>query len=315
MTCPPPFRLTPEYRDYVWGGDRLRPGITPTAEAWVVYAGDVVASGPYQGRKLADLAAELGADLLGQRAMQTTGPRFPLLVKLLDCAQWLSLQVHPNDQQAAALEGAGFFGKTEAWYVLEAQPGARLIAGLKPGTRQLEMEQAMRSGKIIERAQYLDVQQGDSIFMAPGTIHALGPGLLIYEVQQTSDITYRVYDWDRPQTATRKLHIEQSIAVANPAAAAKAVPEQAIADGGRQPVLACQYFSLESLNAQTKSIPLDTAGESFHAITLLEGQARLVWADGELGLEKYGTAIVPAGTGRYQLTPAAGGCRALKASV
>ena len=315
MTCLSPFRLTPEYRDYVWGGDRLRPGIVPTAEAWVVYAGDLVANGPYEGRQLSDLAQELGADLLGQRAVDTTGARFPLLVKLLDCAQWLSLQVHPNDRQAAALEGPGFFGKTEAWYVLEAQPGAQLIAGLKPGTSQLEMEQAMRSGKISERSQYLDVHKGDSIFMAPGTIHALGPGLLIYEVQQTSDITYRVFDWNRPQTATRKLHIAQSILVSNPAASAKAVPEMEIPDGGRQVVLQCEYFTLESLNARTKSIALDTACESFHAITLLEGQAHLVWADGELGLEKYGTAIVPACAGSYQIVPGPEGCRALKASV
>ncbi len=315
MTCLVPFQLTPEYRDYVWGGDLLRPGIVPTAEAWVVYAEDLVASGPYRGRKLADLAKELGADLLGQRAVDTTGERFPLLVKFLDSAQWLSLQVHPNDQQAVALEGPGYFGKTEAWYVLQAKPGAQLIAGLIPGTDRSEMEEAIRNGQIAEYSQYLDVHPGDTLFIAPGTVHALGPGLLIYEIQQTSDLTYRVFDWGRPQTPTRKLHIEESIQVANPAALAKAAPEVELPDGGRQVVVQCPYFTLESMKAQEESIELDTGCESFHAVTLIEGKARLVCGSEQLELEKFGTAIIPACAGRYRLIPGKEGFQALKASV
>lgn len=103
-----PFRLLPEYRDYVWGSDRLRPGYSPTAEAWIVYAKDLIADGVFAGRSLEEVSAELGADLLGRRAKENTGFRFPLLIKLLDCAQWLSLQVHPNDTQALNLEGPGF---------------------------------------------------------------------------------------------------------------------------------------------------------------------------------------------------------------
>ncbi len=124
-----PFRLTPEYRDYVWGGDKLRPGIVPTAEAWAVYENDLIETGPWAGSTLGQVAAEHGESLLGERVLRQTGRRFPLLIKLLDCAQWLSLQVHPNDEQAVKLEGPGFFGKTEAWHVLDAQPGAELIAG------------------------------------------------------------------------------------------------------------------------------------------------------------------------------------------
>src|SRR5512141_2885426 len=128
------LQLIPEYRDYVWGGRRLRPGAL-TAEAWIVYEGDRVANGSLQGKTLAEAAQQLGADLLGQKAMTRTGTRFPLLVKILDCNDWLSVQVHPNDEQARQLEGPDQFGKTEAWHIVDAVGGAQLIAGVKEGSK------------------------------------------------------------------------------------------------------------------------------------------------------------------------------------
>ncbi len=298
-----PLQLTPEYRDYIWGGGRLRPGIVPTAEAWVVYEGDCIAAGPLAGKTLGELAAETGEALLGSRAYAKTGARFPLLVKLLDCAQWLSLQVHPNDEQAVALEGPGNFGKTEAWHVLEAAPNATLIAGMKPGTTAETLETVIRNGTIINHVQMLPVKAGDTIFMPAGTIHALGPGLLIYEVQQTSDWTYRVYDWGRPETDSRRLHIEKSLVVSRPDAVASALPLPPLTDG--QPTLLCQspYFRLEMLSAKAQSIALDTRGESFHAITILEGAARLIAPGGEVTLHRFESAVLPAACGQYQVEP------------
>jgi mannose-6-phosphate isomerase len=309
-----PLRLTPEYREYVWGGDRLRPEIVPTAEAWVVYAEDRVATGPYAGRTLADLAAEFGAEFLGQRAVAQTGKRFPVLVKILDCAQWLSLQVHPNDEQAQTLEGEGFFGKTEAWQVLEAAPGSELIAGVKPGVRPEVLAEAIRAGTVLETVQKVAVQAGETIFMKPGTIHALGPGLLIYEIQQTSDLTYRVYDWGRPQTETRKLHIEKALAVSRHDAAATVMPALVLADGEVRVLSECEYFKLEMLLAGEKTVEFDTLEASFHALTVIEGQAQ-VWVAGQAYLlERFDTVLVPAATGAYRVQPV-GGCRVLKASV
>lgn len=298
-----PLQLLPEYRDYVWGGARLRPGIVPTAEAWVIYEGDKIAAGPFAGKTLGELAAEQGEALLGSRAYAKTGARFPLLVKLLDCAQWLSLQVHPDDAQAIALEGPGNFGKTEAWHVIESAPDATLIAGMKPGTTAAALETAMRNGTIIEHTQSLHVRAGDTIFMPAGTIHALGPGLLIYEVQQTSDWTYRVYDWGRPETPSRRLHIEKSLAVSRPDAVASAWPLPALTDG--QPALLCEcpYFRLETLSAEKQPIALDTGGESFHAITVLEGAARLVTAGGDVTLQRFESAVIPAASGQYRVEP------------
>jgi mannose-6-phosphate isomerase len=309
-----PLRLNPEYREYVWGGARLRPEIVPTAEAWVVYEKDMVASGPYSGRTLSELAVEFGAELLGRRAVEQTGSRFPVLVKLLDCSQWLSLQVHPNDEQAVALEGPGFFGKTEAWHVLEAAPGSELIAGMKPGVSPDSLAESIRNGTILDTVQMLEVKAGDTVFMSPGTIHALGPGLLIYEIQQTSDLTYRVYDWGRPQTETRKLHIDKALAVSRSDAAGSAQPVPILADGETRVLTQCQYFNLELIDAKEKSVSLNTLGESFHALTVIEGQAKIVVGQESQLLQRFETVLIPASCGAYCIEPV-GGCRILKAGV
>jgi mannose-6-phosphate isomerase len=309
-----PIRLNPEYREYVWGGARLRPEIVPTAEAWIVYEKDIVASGPYTGRTLAELATEFGVDLLGRRAVSQTGLRFPVLVKLLDCAQWLSLQVHPNDEQAIALEGPGMFGKTEAWQVLEAVAGSKLIAGMKPGVSAESLADSIRNGTVLDTVQMLEVKAGDTVFMSPGTIHALGPGLLIYEIQQTSDITYRVYDWDRPQTETRKLHIDKALAVSRPDAAGSVQPAPVLADGETQVLSQCQYFNLELIVAKEKTVNLNTLGESFHALTLIEGQAKIIVGNESQLLQRFETVLIPAACGAYRIEPVEG-CRVLKAGV
>ena len=320
----PILQLQPSYRDYVWGGQRLRPG-QQTAEQWAVYEGNVVAhqrtersersqrSDRFAGHTLAELAAEYGSALLGQTAFARTGARFPLLIKLLDCAQWLSVQVHPNDEQAVALEGRGHFGKTEAWHVLDAAASAQLIAGVEPGLDAETLAAAIRDGRILDHLQYRQVGAGDTVFMPAGAIHALGPGLLIYEVQQTSDITYRVYDWGRPQTGGRVLHIDKSIAVANPGADTPLLPPPALGDGDLATLVHCPYFTLALAASQTRPLALDTGGEAFHALTVIEGCAKVVAGEDAVTLRPYETAVVPAASGAYEVRPL-GGFRLLKAS-
>ena len=308
------LKLTPAYRDYVWGGDRLRPGHTPTAEAWVVWEGDVIESGPLAGKTLGEAAREYGDALLGAKPTSRTGTRFPLLIKLLDCAEWLSLQVHPNDQLAVELEGQGQFGKTEAWHILDAKPDARLIAGLKPDTPADQLAESIRTGTVIDHVQYVDVKQGDTVFMPAGTLHALGPGLLVYEVQQTSDWTYRVYDWGRPATEKRPLHIDKSIRATRTDFTAPIIPPPAAGDGTRHMRVQSDYFTLEMLSAKSNAIELDTEGQSFHAMTVIEGRALLQAGDEQVELDRFQTAVVPAQVGRYQLQPLAD-CRALKSAV
>ena len=314
MKLNPFLKLVPSYRDYVWGGDRLRPGYNPTAEAWVVWEEDVVESGSLAGRTLGEAAGRFGEALLGAKTMTRTGTRFPLLIKLLDCAQWLSLQVHPNDQQAVEMEGQGQFGKTEAWHIIDAQINSTLIAGLRPDTPAATVAASIRHGDIIEHVQYEAVSTGDTIFMPAGTLHALGPGLLVYEVQQTSDLTYRVYDWGRPQTEKRPLHIEKSIAVTQVDSRAPIIPMPDCKDGTQQTLFECEYFTLQILCASTKLITLDKKHESFDAITLIEGTAVLRAGDESLQLDKFQTAVIPASVGSYQFQPLTD-CRALKSSL
>jgi len=308
------LKLAPSYRDYVWGGERLRPGHYPTAEAWVVWEGDVIDSGPLAGKTLGEVAEEFGNALLGEKTTSRTGTRFPLLIKLLDCAEWLSLQVHPDNQLAEELEGPGQFGKTEAWHILDAEPDAKLIAGLKPNTSPEELAESIRNGTVIDHVQYVNVRQGDTVFMPAGTLHALGPGLLVYEVQQTSDWTYRVYDWGRPATEKRPLHIEKSIRATRADFTAPITSPPATGDGTRHVLVECEFFTLELLSGSSKTTDLDTAGETFHAITVIEGKAVLKSGEEQVELDKFQTVVVPAQVGTYQFQPLTD-CRALKSSV
>ncbi len=291
--CLPAFILEPKYRDYVWGGKRLRQGQI-TAEVWAVHEDNLISSGPWAGQTLALAAEQLGSDLLGTLPVERTGRRFPLLIKLLDCAQWLSLQVHPNDQQAVQLEGPGHFGKTEAWYFIEAAPEAEIFCGFRPGIDPGLIRQSVRDGSILDYAQRIAVHTGDTFFIKPGTLHALGPGLLVYEVQQTSNITYRVYDWGRPASAGRQLHIDQSLAVLDLEAAGQPVPQPAFTDGASQEVVKCDFFTLEILDSDQNPLRLSPAERSFHAITVIEGSVKLAGTDWELDLDRFSTAIVPA---------------------
>jgi len=314
MASIPFLKLIPEYRDYVWGGERLRPGHNPTAEAWVVWEGDQIENGAFAGKTLSEVSFEYGTDILGKKAFARTGVRFPLLVKLLDCKQWLSLQVHPNDEQAVLLEGPGHFGKTEAWHVLDAMPDAKLIAGVKPGVTSLELADSIHKGTITKHSHYAAVSAGDTVFMPAGTLHALGPGLFIYEVQQTSDITYRVYDWGRPETGTRRLHMEQSIQITRPDFSAPVIPQPDITDGSSTQLAQCDYFALDLLSAAQVPIHLDTLFESFHAITVIEGKARLHAEGNSIILDKLQSVLVPACIGKYEFEPMES-CSALKSSV
>jgi mannose-6-phosphate isomerase len=307
-----PLRIAPVLRERVWGGQRLDPeGVRSIGEAWVVHGSNRIVGGSLDGRTLDQATAALGERLLGRRGASAAGGRFPLLVKLLDAADWLSVQVHPDDEQAARLEGADQVGKTEAWHILEAAPGARVIAGLRDGTTREALERAIRAGTLLELAGYLDVRPGDTVFNRAGLVHALGPGLLLYEVQQSSDITYRVWDWNRPASPERPLHVEQSLAVVRLDARPEVTRADAAVDG--VPLTSCPYFALERFGPGPAA--LGTPRPSFDALTLVEGAAVLRgdgWSE-ELG--RFESAVVPAEAGAYRIEARGDTYRALVARV
>lgn len=308
------LRLETRFHERVWGGQRIKSHDPPIGEAWLVFEDNLITGDAFPGQTLADLAAQYGEALIGRRATPGTGDRFPLLIKLLDTADWLSIQVHPDDEAAARLEGPGFSGKTEAWHILHAAPGARLITGFNQVLANDALAAAIREGSISDHARYTPVSRGDTLFIPARTLHALGPGLLVYEVQQTSDLTYRVFDWNRPSTAGREIHIDQSLAVLDPTSRGDIRSLSARGSNLHERLLECAYFVLELLGSGQEPVRLDTAGASFHALTVIEGQTTLSAAGTEEMLALWDTAVVPACIGSYELR-SEGGFKALKASI
>jgi mannose-6-phosphate isomerase len=204
-----PLLIQPQFHERVWGSRDLSPfyalEITgnPVGESWLTGDECRVANGPLAGRSLAELSCAFGRRLLGEAV--TDASRFPLLVKFLFPRDKLSVQVHPDNEDAARVGLP--CGKNECWYVLRAEPGAQIALGLKPGTTKPQVEQAIRETKMEQLLNWIDACPGDMFYVDAGTVHAIGPGLVIVETQQNSDTTYRLYDYGRP----RELHIAEGL--------------------------------------------------------------------------------------------------------
>jgi len=305
-----PLLLSPSLHTKPWGGRRLEtllhkrlPTGEPYGESWECHDSATIANGSLAGRTLADALKAYTHDLIGPDNDPADG--FPLLAKFLDAAEWLSIQVHPNDEQARELEGEPR-GKSEAWYILSAQPGAQLIMGVQPGTPSEALAQAIRDNTLERLLVYATVEIGDVLPVVPGTIHALGPGLLIYEIQQSSDTTYRLYDWGRMglDGRPRPLHIEKSIRVAN----LESLPPVYHTAGNNMPVVdivQTPYFTtlLHQLNPRNGlRITLDTGGRRFHILTCIEGQAQVEANGMQVDMQTGQTVLMPSSLGRYTLS-------------
>ena len=309
------FPLEAQYRERVWGGQRLKAADQPVGEAWVAFGESRVSAGAHAGQTITELADAYGAPFLGRDVAARHGSRFPLLVKLLDCADWLSVQVHPNDEQAARLVGPGEYGKCEAWHFLEAEEGATIYAGVRPGTGKAELERAIREGHVLEVAQRLEVRAGQTIFIPAGTLHSLGPGLLLYELQQSSDNTFRVYDWGRPASAGRRLHVEESVEVTDPCKGADVQPAPALEGTAAAPALGCDYFGLDVVRVCGSAFKGDTGGRTFHLLTAAEGELEVCCGGEEIRLGRFETALVAGGAGAYELRAGGDEAKALRATV
>ena len=204
-----PFLMVPIFDERPWGVRDLRPIYTqavkdPIGEAWLTWEDNRVANGPLTGRTLSELSMQYGRDLVGRAAWYED--RFPLLAKFLFTAAKLSVQVHPDDEQAR--KAGQPCGKTECWYALAAKPGAQVALGVKPGVTLEGFAQSIHEQRAEELLNWVDVRTGDMLYVAAGTVHTIGGGLILVETQQTSDTTYRLYDYGRP----RELHIAEGLA-------------------------------------------------------------------------------------------------------
>ncbi|AFL90504.1 phosphomannose isomerase [Terriglobus roseus DSM 18391] len=301
MSTLPPFRLHPKFESRTWGRPDLSPWYPATAqqgdaaadpigEAWLTGPASVANDGPYAGMTLGDIATQHTAELLGT---STAEAEFPLLVKLLFPDAKLSVQVHPNDEEAAAMNIGR--GKTECWYVLEATPGATVACGLKPGVAVADLRAAIADGTAEDLLEHLPVTKGDMVFVDAGTVHAIGPGVTILEVQQTSDTTYRLYDYDRP----RELHLEKGLAVSKTDTRAGKIAPKPIEVGGcpGTRLIEEQYFTVDSFNLQAgDTIDLNDVPAEPYCLMALYGDAEVVSADARVQMPAGTSVIVPAGT-------------------
>ncbi|MDE2750850.1 MAG: class I mannose-6-phosphate isomerase [Chloroflexota bacterium] len=289
-----PLKLRPTVHVKVWGGRRLAdlmqkplPTSEPVGESWEIHDSAIVVNGPLQGSTLGDLARRYGAELLG--GGHDPGAGFPLLAKLIDATDWLSVQVHPNDEQAQRLEGEPR-GKTEAWVVLHADLGARLVIGLRPGTTRAQMGEAIRHNRLEDFLVYAEVAAGDVLHIPANTIHALGPGLLIYEIQQASDTTYRLYDWGRLglDGQPRELHIEKALQVANLAALPEVEqPKQDLLVDG-------EYFRSWRHELSGDRLAINTGGR-FQALTCIAGDVNVAAGGADaITLNQGESGLIPA---------------------
>lgn len=308
-----PVKMKPAFKDYLWGGRRLIDEwgmpceLEKAAEAWVLSAhpnGQSVAdSGPQQGKTLSDLIVQWGGKCLGRRGASKDG--FPILIKLIDAAADLSIQVHPNDAYALAREGS--YGKTELWYVAQAEENATLLCGFSRSITDEEYTRRIADNTLAEVLNTVPVKEGDVFFIAPGTVHAIGAGVIIAEIQQNSDITYRVSDYGRigPDGRPRPLHIEKAREVTNlKASEFDGRPHGActVRDGYMETVLAqCEYFSVTEYHI-FESLRLDAGGDTFEALLFLGGDAVLEHGGDRYPARKGDCYFVPAGMGAYTVT-------------
>jgi len=311
-----PLTFQPVFRDYIWGGRnletlfgrRLPPGII--AESWEISAhpssSTIVDTGPLAGYSLPQLTAEFGLDLVGLNSQETaTQNRFPLLIKLLDAAQDLSVQVHPDDEYAR-IHGAGDPGKTEMWYVLHAEPGAGLICGLRPNVTPTSFRAALERGELEKCLHRMPVKQGDAIFIAPGTVHALLAGLVMAEIQQNSDLTYRVYDWNRlgPDGQPRPLHVEKAMEVINWSLVepTPAQPQVLIDKEGlrRAELVHCRHFVVEEIRLGSGRAYQGYAdGSTFEIWGCVAGRGEITWVGEPVALAAVRFALIPAALGPF----------------
>lgn len=305
--------MRPFFRDVVWGGRRLEgiygkqlpPGL-PIGESFELSAlperESVVASGPLEGRPLGSLVRSRGPQLVGGGVWERFGADFPLLVKLIDASEDLSVQVHPDDDYARRC-GLGRFGKMEAWYVLESD-GGRVAAGLKEGVDLKALATALDAGRAAEVIRFHEVGAGDFLFLPPGTVHALCGGVMVYEVQQASDLTFRLYDYDRVgmDGKPRELHVARALEVVDVDSRPRIRRHPTEPGSGERAGTATAEHLVESdhfrltLHRAVGGASRHHSGDSFLALTHVKGgEAEVEGADGSCRMRLGETVLIPAG--------------------
>ena len=281
-----PLQFRPRLKELIWG-----------SESWEISAvkGDVsvVKEGFLKGNSLAELVEVYMGELVGDKIFDRFGEEFPLLIKFIDARDRLSVQVHPTDEVAAVRHGA--FGKTEMWVILSCEPGARLYIGFREGVTREIYEAAVADGSVGELLNKVPVKPGDAFFIPAGTVHAIGEGTVLAEVQQTSDITYRIFDWNRTDAngRSRELHTHLALDVIDFAAPVRRVTQRP-RPGEAAMLVECEYFTTNVVDVAGRTERSLAGRDSFSIYICTAGEVRLRAAGGEVALHSDEVVLIPA---------------------
>lgn len=304
-----PLQFRPILKERIWGGTKLKTVLDKpitsdiTGESWELSTVEndisVIANGPLEGQPLTELIKLAPDEILGTKVHERFGIQFPLLFKFIDAREDLSIQVHPNDELAKKRHNS--FGKTEMWYVMNADPGSRIIVGFSEKSSAAEFMKNLDNKTLPSILNQVEPRHGDVFFLETGTIHAIGAGIMVAEIQQTSDITYRVYDWDRvdAQGKSRELHLDMAIDAMNYDVVQAQKPYAKEANRSN-PVVDCPYFTTAFLPLDG-DVKINKSGETFTVYMCVDGYFSLETAAGSWKYKKGDTVLVPAALTNYLL--------------
>jgi mannose-6-phosphate isomerase len=314
MTSLYPLKFNPQPKTTVWGGNKLNtlfnksfPAAAKTGESWELSAVQgnlsVVANGFLKGNTIEELMEVYLGELAGDKVYDRFGVEFPILVKLIDASETLSVQVHPDDETARLRHNA--YGKTEMWYVLQADPGAGLYVGFNRDLTATEFYERIQKNTLPDTLNFVPVAPGDTFFITPGTIHAIGKGIVLAEIQQTSDITYRIYDWGRehnPATA-RAMHVEQAIDIIDYAKKTETKLHYAAQPNEPLRLVDSPYF-VTNLAELTRPLARNLSdNDSFVIYVCLSGSATIQYANASESVAKGETLLIPASITDFTIAP------------
>ncbi len=318
-----PLKFNPIMKDRLWGGEKLKslfnkPSETDTTgESWELSAvkGDVsvVSNGEIKGTSLQQLIDEQGEALLGKSVVERFGKEFPILIKFIDAKQDLSIQLHPND--ALAKERHNSFGKTEMWYIMDADPGAKLIVGFNKDVEKEEYKKSLEEDTLLDLLNYEEVTSGDTFFINTGKIHAIGAGVLLAEIQQTSDITYRVFDFNRKDKEgnLRELHTDLALDAIDYTKKDDFKVAYNTAKDQVNGMVDCPYFKTNFLDLENDLSPDITTRDSFTIYMCVAGNATITNDNGSAALTKGETVLVPAASTKINI--ATSGAKLLEVTI
>ena len=305
-----PLMFKPLLKQKVWGGDKLhllfgKENVENLGESWEISGvkgnESEVVNGSLAGHRLSELIKEFKGELLGGRVYKKFGSQFPLLFKFIDAQKDLSIQVHPDDTIANKRHDS--FGKTEMWYVLQADEDARLILGFKEGITQAAYLKALEEGSLEGKMREVPVKAGDSFYLKPGTVHAIGGGVVLAEIQQSSDVTYRIYDWNRPDTDGnfRELHTKEALDVIDFTTSEEA--QLSVSNEFNKANTLCEspYFHTSLIKLSQPMVRNYDDLDSFVVYMCTEGEAVLKIGETSLTIRKGNSLLIPACTEQVRL--------------